>query len=93
MRRATFLAARAPRARVAVGMVVTVPAAEVRTRPPAVVKAAVEMGSRKTIGCATVMLNRQTAKVIANKPWGGKIQIKLRTGWLLLDVGCWNRIL
>ena len=66
------MAARAPRARVAVGMVVTVPAAEVRTRPPAVVKAAVEMGSRRKTGWATVMLNRQTAKVIANKPWGEK---------------------
>ena len=48
--RAIFLAARAPRARVLVGMVATVPAAEVRTRPPAVVKVAAEMGSRKTIG-------------------------------------------
>ena len=71
MSRATFLAARAPSARVEVGMVATVPAAEVRTRPPAVVKAAVLMGSRKKTGWATVMLNRQTAKVIANKPWGG----------------------
>ena len=50
MSRAIFLAARAPRARVLVGMVATVPAAEVRTRPPAVVKVAAEMGSKKTIG-------------------------------------------
>merc|ERR1711997_585240 len=66
--RAIFLAARAPSARVEVGMVATVPAAEVRTSPPAVVKAAVLMGSRKTMGWATVMLSRQTARVIANKP-------------------------
>ena len=44
------MAARPPRTRAPVGMVAVVPAAEVRTRPPAVVKAAVEMGSRKTIG-------------------------------------------
>ena len=70
MSRATFLAARAPSARVEVGMVATVPAAEVRTRPPAVVKEAAVRGSRKTMGWAMLMLRRQTAKVIANKPWG-----------------------
>ena len=68
MSRATFLAIRPPATRVPVGMVATVPAAEVRTRPPAVVKEAAVRGSRNTIGWATVMLTRQTARVIAKKP-------------------------
>ena len=70
MRRASFLAARPPRTRAPVGMVATVPAAEVRTRPPAVVKVAAVRGSKRKIGWATVMLRRQTAKVTANKPLG-----------------------
>ena len=71
LRRAIFLAA-APRRRALVGMVArVVPVAPARTRPPAVVKVAVATASgKKKIGCATVMLNRQTAKETANKPLG-----------------------
>ena len=70
MSRASFLAARPPRTRVPVGMVAVAPLAAVRTSPPAVVKVAVLRGSSRNTGWATVMLNRQTAKVTANKPWG-----------------------
>ena len=64
------MAARPPRTRAPVGMVAVDPAAEVSTRPPAVVKEAAVRGSRKKIGWATVMLTRQTARVIAKKPCG-----------------------
>ena len=74
LRRASFLAA-APRRRALVGMVArVVPVDPARTRPPAVVKVAVATASgRKRMGWATVMLSRQTARVTANKPWGGEI--------------------
>ena len=39
-----------PRRRVEVGMVKAEPEAAVRTNPPAVVKAAVERGSRRNVG-------------------------------------------
>ena len=48
--RASFLAARPPARRAPVGMVVTVPAAEVRARPVAAAKATSVMGSSKKIG-------------------------------------------
>ena len=72
LRRAIFLAA-APRRRAPVGTVARVaPLAPVKTRPPAVVKdAAATASGRKKIGWATLMLSRQTARVTANKPWGG----------------------
>ena len=47
------------------------PAASERTRPPAVVKAAEAVPAGRNSGWATVMLTRQTARVTANKPWGG----------------------
>ena len=51
------------------------PAASAKTRPPAAVKvvAAVPAGM---IGWATLMLSRQTARVTANKPWGGNIRVE-----------------
>ena len=61
-----------PRMRVEVGMVARVAAAavavaaELRTRPPLTVKAAVIPGARKS-GCAEVV-TRQTARVNAKKP-------------------------
>ena len=75
-RRAIFLPT-APARRAQVGTVArVVPVAEARTRPPAVVKVAVEMGSAKKSGWAMVMLIRQTARVTANKPWGTNINVE-----------------
>ena len=55
-----------PRMRLAVGMVVATPAAEVRTSPPAVVKAALAPGARNR-GWAEAV-SRHTARVRAIKP-------------------------
>ena len=52
------------------------PAASERTRPPAVVKAAEAVPAGRNSGWATVMLTRQTARVTANKPWGGNILVE-----------------
>ena len=61
-----------PRRRVAVGMVTVEPEAAVRTNPPAVVKATVEMGSIK-VGAAVEKEMRQAAMARTKKPWRERI--------------------
>ena len=62
-----------PASRAAVGMVMVLAAAEVRTRPPAVVKVAAVMGSRVGAGAERTMEARQKR----NRPWGETVQWRI----------------
>ena len=85
LRMASFLAtASLPRMRLEVGMVVTVPAAEVSTRPPAVVKAAVAPAGSSS-GWAEAMETRHTARVTAIKPCNVALLTAGNANAVLLD--------
>ena len=66
-----------PSNRVEVGMVRTEPETAVRTNPPAVVKASVEMGSGRMIGAGAAVEKETRQAAIAKmiKPW--KIRFKI----------------
>ena len=63
-----------PNNRVAVGMVRAEPETAVRTNPPAVVKAIVEMGSGRRIGAGAAVEKETRQAAIAKmiKPWKTK---------------------